>query len=173
MADIGYHQQLQGGIFGQPDLGNADPRRQAALQEAAVQQNLLLKEAAVTAGVYVPPGTGNSQNAPEWASQPGGPSNMPVIGWTAQNSTGGAFVEQPGEWTAKDMGRIPDWTGDNNALAAGQYDMNQVRSDGDYNPLNRAPIGAPFYDSPGADLPNNPNTSSKFSQGSGGGDLDW
>ena len=170
---LGYHQQIQGGIFGQPDLGNADPVRQAALQEAAVQQNLLLKEAAVTAGVYVPPGTGHSQNAPQWATQPGGPSNMPVIGWTAQNGTGTAFVEQPGAWTAEEMGRIPDWTSDTNALAAGQYDMTPIRSDGDYNPLNRAPLGEPFYDSPGADLPDNPNTSSQYSAGTLGGFLEW
>lgn len=173
MADIGYFQQIQGGIPGQPDLGNADPVRQAALQQSVFAQNQAIKEAAVVAGTYVPPGTGNAPSAPEWASQSGGPANLPIVGWTAQKDVGTPFVTEPDEWTAKDMGRIPDWTSDANSAGGGSYDMTPVRSDGDYNPLNRGPIGEPFFDAPGAQEPNNPNTSSKYSAGTLGGFSEW
>jgi hypothetical protein len=126
-----------------------------------------------TAPGYVPPGMGYGASAPMWATQIGGPSNLPRIGWTVQNAGSvGAFVEQPGEWTAQHMGRIPDWTSDPNPAGAGQYDMTPVRSDGDYNPLNRGPIGAPFFDAPGADQPPNPNTAQDIT-GTIGGDLEW
>ena len=80
---------------------------------------------------------GNPQNGPS-NQQVGGPSNLPIIGWTAQNSEGNAFHEP---YDATDMGRIPDWAGDANPIGAGTYDMNEVVAYGDYNPLNRAPLG--------------------------------
>jgi hypothetical protein len=185
VADIGYYVQVVGGIPGQPDLGNADPVRQAALQQSVFQQNQAIKEAAVVAGVYVPPGTGSGPpSAPEWANQVGGPSNVPIVGWTAQNSRAGtAFVAQPGQWMATDMGTVPDWTSDPNPAAAGSYDMTSPPV---YNDFQRAdtlqgavpdagggPIGGPFFDAPGAQLPDDPNTSSQFSQGHIGQSLEW
>jgi len=127
----------------------------------------------VNSGTYVPPGTGNGPQQPEWADQSGGPANLPVVGWTAQKNTGQPFVAQPGKWTAQDMGTVPDWTSDPNPAAAGSYDMTSPPVYNDYNPLNEGPIGAPFFDAPGAQEPDNPNTSSQFSQGSSGQNLEW
>lgn len=118
---------------------------------------------------YVPPGMGYGPDAPEWATQPGGPANLPIVGWTCQNSTGSPFAP----WSAQDMGTVPDWTSDPNPAAAGSYDMNVTVTPEAPNTLNRGPIGAPFFDAPGADAPLNPNTSSQFSQGHIGGDLEW
>ena len=104
---LGYHTQLEPGILGtSPSTSDAfdypapfdqmgpfdgplafqtdsDPFRQAALQEAVFQQNQAVKEAAVAAGLYVPPGMGYGPSAPEWATQPG-LGNLPKIGWTVQ-----------------------------------------------------------------------------------------
>ena len=181
---LGYHTQLEPGIPGQPDGGNADPVRQAALQQSVFEQNQAIKEAAVSRGTYVPPGTGSGEpQAPMWANQPGGPGNMPIVGWTVQNSAGNPFVEQPGTWTGVDMGTVPDWTSDPNPAAAGSYDMTQVPA---YNDFQRAdtlqgaspdagggPIGSPFFDAPGAQDPDNPNTAAEYSQGSTGQSLEW
>jgi hypothetical protein len=164
----GYWVQVVGGIPGQPDLGNADPVRQAALQASVFQQNQAIKEAAVAAGTYVAPNTGHDPSGPEWASQPG-LGNVPIQGWTVQNSVGSPFPP----YSAVGMGTTPDWTSDPNPAAAGSYDMTPVRSDGDYNPLNQGPIGSPFFDAPGAQQPDNPNTSSQFSQGAIGQSLEW
>jgi hypothetical protein len=131
MSDLGYHTQLQGGIYGQPDLGGADPVTQAELQEKYTQM------AITYAGQpgYVP-ATYSGPNAPQWASQAGGPGIKPTIGWTCQNST-----ESPFQPFVEPAGHIPDWTGDTNGIAAGAYDMNQAVAYGDYNPLNVAPLG--------------------------------
>lgn len=135
MSDgLGYFQQIQGGIYGQPDGGNSDPVSRAALQEQYAQ----MAAAMTTVEGHVALAEGYQQSAPEWASQPGGPANVPISGWTAQNSTGPAF-HQP--YVATDMGRIPDWTSDSNALAAGQYDMNIAVRDTARNDLNQAPVG--------------------------------
>ena len=68
-----------------PSAGDPSPVTRAALQNSVFQMNQTIKEAAVVAGVYVPPGTGHGPNAPQWATQPG-LGNLPKIGWTVQNS---------------------------------------------------------------------------------------
>ena len=156
---IGYFPQVQGGIFGQPDLGGADPVRQAALQEAAVQTNLRIKEGLVLSsggGGYVPPALGYpGPSAPEWANQPGGPGNVATIGWTAQNGSGSAFPP----YSTENIGGVPDWTSDANPAGAGAYDQTQVVAYGDEaNTLNQAPIGnndGDFFQYLG--VPPNPN----------------
>lgn len=169
MADLGYWTQIQGGIYGQPDLGGADPVTQAELQNAVFQRNQLIKEAASVAGTYVAPNTGHDGNAPMWASQPGN-GNPPLQGWTCQNSTGSPFPP----YTAANTGMVPDWTSDPNPAAAGAYDMTSPPFyGGQYNPLNQGPIGSPFFDAPGAQIADNPNTSSRFSQGHIGQSLEW
>lgn len=172
MADIGYHPQIQGGIPGQPDLGGADPVRQAELQEASMQANLRIKEELVLnpgGGGYIPPGLGRSAPGPQWASQPGGPENTPIIGWTAQQSSGPAFIEP---YVATGMGEIPDWTSDANSAGAGTYDQTPVVAYGDYNPLNRAPIGDNDGDFFGAmGVPPDPNAPTTDVNGST--DLEW
>ena len=105
---------------------------------------------------------------------------MVVPFMSLDNGTSGPFV-QP--WTAQYMGTIPDWTSDPNPAAAGSYDMTPVVA---YNDFQRAdtlqgatanagggPIGSPFYDAPGAQLPDNPNTEARWSQGSIGQSLEW
>jgi len=84
MAELGYHEPIPG-IYGTPNPAtSSNPVSRAALQEAAVMANQQIKEAAITAGLYVPPGLGYGANAPEWATQPGG-GNTPKIGWTVQH----------------------------------------------------------------------------------------
>ena len=174
----GYYVQVVGGIPGQPDLGNADPVRQAALQASVFQQNQAIKEAAVAGGRYVAPNTGHDPMAPMWASQPGN-GNVPIAGWTCQNSTvSGPFPP----YTAANTGTVPDWTSDPNPAAAGSYSMSSPPVYNDFQ--SREPqgatagagggaIGAPFWDAPGAQEADNPNTSSQFSQGSIGQSLEW
>jgi hypothetical protein len=150
MSDLGYHTQIQGGIFGRPDSATS-PEQIADLQAKYAQMAIDL----ASAPGHVPECMGGSNDI-NWAVQPGGPANLPKIGWTAQNGSKSAFVEQPGEWTAEGMGHIPDWTADNNGLAAGQYDMTPVVAYGDYNPLNRGPLGdGPMQGAAG--VPPNPN----------------
>ena len=184
MAELGYRELYYGGIYGTgTEQSESDPVARAALQQSAFAQNQAIKEAAVAKGVYVPPGTGNGPQQPMWADQSGGPSNLPVVGWTAQKNVGQPFVEQPGTWTAVDMGTVPDWTSDPNPAAAGSYDMTSPPV---YNDFQRAdtlqgatpnagdgPIGSPFYDAPGAQLPDNPNTEARYSQGASGQNLEW
>jgi hypothetical protein len=59
-----------------------------------------------------------------------------VIGWTAQNATGPAFYPYD-----PNVGRIPDWTGDTNSIAAGRWDQTPLWSGWPVNRLNQAPIG--------------------------------
>lgn len=165
--DIGYHPQIQGGIYGQPDLGDADPARQAALQELAMQANLRVKEGLVLSDAgYVPPGTGYGPSAPEWATQAGGPANLPKVGWTAQNSTGSPF----GPYDDSEIGGIPDWTSDANSAGGGRWDQTSPIAYGDYNPLNQAPLGDAIFDGyMGVETnPNAPTTDV-----SGSVDLEW
>lgn len=151
MAELGYGELEPGVIYGKGnELSESDPVARAALQEAATQQMI----ARAGQPGYVPlsyqgqPGAGPSNQ------QMGGPSNLPIIGWTAQNATGPAF--RPYE--AEHIGHIPDWTGDPNPVGAGQYDMNEVRSGEPINPLNRAPIGGAVLEYPGETNPNAPTT---------------
>lgn len=135
MSELGYYEPIPG-IYGtaNPET-DSNPIERAALQEAALQLMILRAEQPG----YVPqtyqgnPGVGPSNQ------QMGGPTNQPIIGWTCQNSTGPAFVEP---YTAEDMGRIPDWTGDPNSIGAGRYDQNEVLG-GAFAPdrLNVGPIG--------------------------------
>jgi hypothetical protein len=149
MSDLGYHEQIEGGIYGTPNpTTDSSPEDRAAFQEAAVQQQILL---ATVPGV-VPQSYQGAVEAGPSNQQVGGPSNLPIIGWTAQaNSNEPVF--QP--YSADHMGRIPDWTGDPNPIGAGAYDMNEVLTGLPVDPLNRAPLGdavMQFDDTP------NPNT---------------
>ena len=90
---------------------------------------------------YVPAGYGGP-NAPEWATQAGGPSNLPKPGWTAQNGTGSAFISDP--YVATEMGVTPDWTGIGGPREqASGYDMNQAVSGIMAPNGGTAPIGGP------------------------------
>ena len=123
MADIGYYEQIEGGVFGTANPAtDSSPESRAALQEASVQ---LQARQTQTPG-YVPP---------SYAHQALGV--LPKVGWTCQNS-GGA---PPFEAWQEPVGRIPDWTSDPNPIGAGAYDMNQAVGSMPPNPLNRAPIG--------------------------------
>lgn len=184
MGELGYHQPYFGGIYGTPNPAtDSSPVSLAAQQQAVFAQNQAIKEAAVARGVYVPSATGNEPQQPEWASQSGGPANLPVVGWTAQNHVGQPFVSQPGLWTAAHMGTVPDWTSDPNPAAAGSYSMTAPTVGNDFQRSDTlqgatagaggGAIGAPFFDAPGAQEPDNPNTSSEFSQGSVGQNLEW
>jgi hypothetical protein len=183
MGELGYHEPYYGGIYGTgTEASESDPVARAALQQAAFAHNQAIKEAAVARGTYVPPGTGNGPQQPMWADQSGGPANLPIVGWTAQSHTAQAFVVQPGKWTAAGMGTVPDWTSDPNPAAAGSYDMTSPPAYNDYRRSDTVQgatagagggaIGAPFFDAPGAQEPDNPNTSSQYSQGSVG-PLEW
>ena len=114
---------------------------------------------------------------PDWVSvsyQQSVPVSSTEVGSPYLGSSylgGGGQQGNPG--APGSIGTTPDWTSDPNPAAAGAYDMTPVRSDGDFNPLNRGPIGAPFFDAPGAQQPDNPNTSSEFSQGAIGQSLEW
>lgn len=142
---MGYYQQVVGGIYGTPDAG--DPVARAELQEQYSELNRL----ATTHPGYVPPDMAG-RNAPMWATQTGGPSSLPIIGWTCQNSTGPAFHP----YSTVGIGTTPDWTNDVNPIGAGSYDMNQTWGAMAPNPLNRGPIGDGFFQ--GMDgQPPNPN----------------
>lgn len=153
MSDVGSYGELQPGvIYGTGnEQSESDPIRRAALQEAVTQQMI----ARAGEPGYVPQSyQGNPQAGPS-NQQLGGPGNLPIIGWTAQNATGPAFREP---YTADGMGHIPDWTGDPNSIAAGRYDMNEVWTGEPVNPLNRAPIGGAVLEYPGETNPNAPTT---------------
>jgi hypothetical protein len=153
VSDIGYYQQIQGGIFGQPDGGNSDPVSRAALQEAAAQANILCAETAGSVPqCYERLGTGNPA----------------TIGWTAQKDTGAAFPP----YTAQDTGFTPDWTADANPVGAGAYDMNPAVVAAPYTALNQAPIGEAFFDG-AMGVPPNPNVPAYDVGGSAGDDLEY
>lgn len=151
MAELGYYEQIQGGIFGQPDGGGSDPVSRAALQEASAA----LERTFTTKPGYVPP---------NYAGPHVGGGSLPIVGWTAQNSTGPAFHPYD-----PNVGTTPDWNNDPNPIGAGSYDMTPLVSGGwafDRNSV--APRGA---DSGGI-IPNpDPNF---LPQDQGGtGDLEW
>lgn len=155
MGELGYYEQIEGGVYGTPDPG--DPVTRAALQEdnAALNRSLL----------QVPPSYEGNPGIGPSNQQAGGPSNLPIVGWTCQNSTGPAFVEP---YTAEGMGHIPDWDGEGNPVAGGAYDQNPVVSYGDYNPLNQAPLGGAVLEYSAEDDP------SFFPEDQGGTiDLEW
>ena len=139
MAELGYGELIPG-IYGTPNPAtDSDPVSRAALQEATIQAQI---RRAAEPG-YVPPTYAGPASVGPLNAQVGGPGNLPKIGWTAQNGNGSSpFVEQPGEWTAEDMGRIPQWETDRSPDGAGDYDMGGVYT-GAFppNPLGVAPIG--------------------------------
>ena len=133
MSDIGYYQQIEGGINGNPD--GPDLAAQVARQEATAAQGAAL---ASTPGSVPRCYTHQAQGV------------LPRIGWTAQSGKN-ETVFPPYTF----VGTTPDWTGDPNGIGAGQYDMNPVVGSMAPNPLGRAPIGdglLQFDDRP------NPNT---------------
>lgn len=151
---MGYYEQSPGGIYGNPDGGNADPIRQAALQEEYAEAMLAFTQAPG----YVPP---NYVHA--------GSGALPTIGWTVQNPVGGATAFPPYD---PNVGTIPDWTNDPNPIAAGSWDMNQVVSTMAPNPLNIAPIGDGFFQ--GMDgQPPDPNHLPQDVSGAIGGDSEY
>lgn len=158
MSDIGIGTYYPvPGIYGTANPAtDSDPISRAELQEQSFMAAQAIKESLV--GHYVP----QSYLRP-------GHGVLPIVGWTVQNSVR-AIPFPP--YTAEGVGQIPDWTGDANPLAGGSYDQTQVVAYGDYNPLNQGPIGTPFWDAPGADLPSDPNTVAMYAQG-GLGDLEW
>jgi hypothetical protein len=157
VPELGYYAQIEGGIFGQPD-GTDDPVSRAKLQEAATQANIRLAAGAVPASYTGH--TGGPGNA-----QLGGPSSLPIIGWTAQNSTGPAFHTP---YVPDHMGSVPDWNDDPNGIGAGAYDWNPSVGSMAPNPLGRAPIGGGLLQYDDRPNPNAPTTDV-----SGSGDLEW
>lgn len=155
LSGLSGYAPIPGAIYGRasPET-DSDPIQRAALQDQYAQRSIVLSKA---------PG------AVPWSYEHLGSGNPAVIGWTAQKDAG-TPVFPP--YSAVGMGRVPDWTGDPNPVAAGSYDQTQVVAYGDYNPLNRGPIGTPFWDAPGADLPNNPNTGQDVG-GTIGQSLEW
>lgn len=151
MAELGYHEPIPG-IY-----GTANPATDSSPEQRAALQNRFAQQAILMAGGpgYVPPNMGYGADAPEWSTLPGGPTHLPVIGWTAQNA-GNTPAFYP--TTAEDTGMVPDWTSDPNPAAAGSYDMNVTVSPYPPNSLNRAPIGlndGDFFQYMG--VPGNPN----------------
>jgi hypothetical protein len=144
VSELGYFEPTPG-IYGTPTPGtDPDPVSRAALQEATTQA--MIRRAGQPG--YVPPNYAGPVSVGPSRQQTGGPSNLPKIGWTAQNSNGSpAFVEP---YTADHMGQVPVWNTD------GSYDTGPVVT-GSFapNPLGRAPIGDGLlqYD----DTPTNPN----------------
>lgn len=138
------------GVFG----SDSDPESRAALQNASAQLQFTL----TTAPGYVPPNYIHP-----------GSGSLPIIGWTAQNGYGTAAFHPYNPH----VGTTPDWTADANSAGAGRYDQTQVVAYGDYNPLNRGPLGSPFYDAPGAQEPENPNTLPQDVSGTSGQDLEY
>lgn len=153
----GYYAQIEGGRFGQPD-GTDDPVSRAKLQEAALQANLLLAPGAV------PPSYAGHSDGPS-NQQVGGPSSLPIIGWTTQNATGPAFHTP---YVPDHMGSVPDWNQDPSSTAAGTYDMNQAVGSMAPNPLNRAGIGGGLLQ-----YEDRPNPNAPVTDVSGSGDLEW
>lgn len=134
MSDLGYYQPQAGVHYGTPNPAtDSDPVSRAALQDQVTQQQILR----ASQPGYVPPSYEGNPGVGPSNQQVGGPSNLPIVGWTCQNSKGPAF--EP--YTAEGMGHTPNWTSDANAIGAGAFDQNQVVAMGDHNPLNVAPIG--------------------------------
>ena len=129
MSDLGYHQQIQGGIFGRPNPAtDSDPVSRAALQA---------KFAAMATVAASAPGA----VPPSYEHLGGG--NVARVGWTAQKPAQSVFPP----YTAADTGRIPDWEDDANSTAGGRYDQNQAWGDGrGFDPSNRAPVGGTGLD---------------------------
>lgn len=152
MTDIlGYYQPIPDTIYGQPDGPPLEDL--AAEQERILMINVNMFKGPGSG--WVPKGSGwDGPSAPEWASQIGGPSNVPVTGWTVQNAAGSPAF---GPYSTEGIGRIPDWTGNSGALQGGApYDMTPVVDYGDFNPLNVGPIGDSVMQ--GWDgVPSNPN----------------
>jgi hypothetical protein len=146
VADISYYQQIEGGIFGQPD--GPDPSATAALQEKVAQQQIAMTQ---NPG-YVPPGYNAGPPAPLWAAQTGGPSSLPIIGWTAQKDYGTSPFRP---YDTSHIGRIPDWTSDANSSAAGRFDQNQAVGSFAFDPAGRAAVGEGLLQFD--DTPVNPN----------------
>lgn len=158
MADIGYFEQIRGGIYGTPDPG--DPATRAALQAQYAQ---MANDAAHRPGA-VPPnyaGAGVGSGG-TWS----GPFSLPIVGWTCQNSTGAAFHPYN-----PNVGTTPDWTNYPGSLGAGQYDMNPVVGFGPVNSLNRAPAGPGDCEPWGPSVPPDPNHLPQDVDG--GGDSEW
>ena len=116
---LGYYYPLFQGAWGQPQPG--DPVAQAELQDAAAQ---------ATFKVVNRPGF-----VPQSYLHLGG-GNVVTPGWTAQKDTQSPFPPYD-----PNVGRIPDWTGDSNSLAAGRWDQTPLWSGWPVNRINRAPIG--------------------------------
>lgn len=114
---------------------------------------------------YVP-SSYSGPGAPEWANQAGGPSSLPIIGWTCQNSTGPAFLP----YDTTHIGRIPDWEANGIPATGGQYDMNQTVGSMAPNVLNQGPIGDSLFDG-WEGQPPNPNAPN--TDVSGTIDLEW
>jgi len=136
MSELGYYELIPG-IYGTPAPGTTPSPEDIAALQNAVTQRMIIR---ASEPGYVPPSyEGNPQQGPS-NQQVGGPSNLPIIGWTAQNATGPAFVEP---YTADDMGHTPDWTGDEgNSIAAGRYDQNEASCGAfGFDRANVAPIG--------------------------------
>lgn len=151
VVDIGYFEQIEGGVYGTANPAtDSSPESRAALQEANAQ----LMRSFTTAPGYVP-----------LSYQRLGGGNVPVIGWTCQNGNGSS----PFPPYDPDVGHIPDWNADGIPNTGGSYDMTFPVAYGDYNPLNRAPLGDGLlqYD----DTPTDPNF---LPQDQGGTiDLEW
>lgn len=137
MVDIGYHEQIEGGVYGRANPAtDSNPIARAQLQEASAQRQ---RERTTVSG-YVPP---------SYVQQ--GTGALPTIGWTAQAPDRPVFPPYT------PSGRIPDWNADGIPSAGGSYDMT-IAVGGAFAPnrLNRAPIGGSTFD--GWDgVPPNPN----------------
>lgn len=124
MPDIGYYEQVEGGIFGTSNPAtDSNPEARAALQAEYAQ----MQQQRTTVPGYVPQ-----------SYEKLGGGNVPTIGWTAQ---GPATAPVFPPYSSEDIGRVPDWNADGIPNTGGNYDMTFPVAYGDYNPLNRAPIG--------------------------------
>jgi hypothetical protein len=150
MVDIGYFEQVEGGTYGRANpTTDSSPESRAQLQEASAARQ---RERTTTPGFI-----------PHSYEHLGG-GNVATIGWTAQSPQGPVFPP----YSTEHIGRIPDWNADGIPSAGGNYDMTQVVAYGDYNPLNRAPIGDAVMQYDDTPNPNAPTTDV-----SGQIDLEW
>jgi hypothetical protein len=148
VADIGYFEQIEGGVYGTANPAtDPSPEDRYALQAASAA----LAQSLTTVPGYVPP-----------SYERQGTGALPTVGWTCQNPNGPVFPPYT------PTGRTPDWNAEGNPAAGGSYDMTSPVAYGDYNPLNRAPLGEGVlqYD-------DTPNPNSPPNDISGSGDLEW
>lgn len=96
-----------------------------------------------------------------------GTGSLPRIGWTVQNSPNVPVFR---EFVAS--GVIPDWSGDGSSTGGGRYDQTPAVAYGDYNPLNRAPLGDSVLDGMDGE-PDDPNKPTEDVGGSTGDSLEW